>query len=361
MSRSSDDHRSTWSRVWRWARFPVLLLVGLLAARIIIGIVGAIDWGAVWSAVRLLTIVQGLILLLVLLVRQVWNAIPLSRFVAGLGLGHSMQNDLGAGLIGTVAPPPADVVLRVSMYRSWGIDPIEGMAGVTMNTLTFYSVRFLTPALGLILLAIYEGSSQHKLAAAASTLISVVILVAVVAISRGDRLAARLGRDAGRVAARFRDSVDAESWSATVVDFRARVGERARTGIAPSLAALVAMVLSDATIALLALRFVGVDASLLPLVVVYGAFLLVYPLTLFPLMGLGILDAALVALWTEVAGIDAESRIVAGLVVWRVMSLLMPLVIGVPSLLWWRRTADVRGGTGAPTTAVSDRPTEVSD
>ena len=351
MSRSLDEGSSRWARVWRWARFPVLLVVGLLAARIIIGLVGAIDWGAVWSAVRLLTILQGLILMLVLVVRQVWNAIPLSQFVAGLGLGRSMQNDLGAGLIGTVAPPPADVVLRVSMYRSWGIDPIEGMAGVTMNTLTFYSVRFLTPALGLILLAIYEGASQHKLAAAASTLVAVAILASLVAISRGDRLAARLGRYAGRVAAHFRDSVDAESWSATVVDFRARVGERARTGIGPSLAALVAMVLSDATISLLALRFVGVGASVLPSVVVYGAFLLVYPLTLFPLMGLGILDAALVALWTEVAGIDAESRIVAGLVVWRVISLLMPLVIGVPLLLWWRRSAGARGGTGAPLTA----------
>ena len=194
------------ARYWRIARPIVLLVVAFLVARIIIGLVGAIDWNSVWTAVRQLTLPGAILLLLVLLVRQSFNAVPLAKFVRGLSLPRSMQNDLGAILIGTVAPPPSDVVLRVSMFRSWGIDPLEGMAGVTLNTLTFYVIRFSAPVLGLVLFAFIEAETGHTWAAVGSGAIGLAILVALVSLSRGDRLARILGLTAGRVAARFRPS-----------------------------------------------------------------------------------------------------------------------------------------------------------
>jgi hypothetical protein len=333
----SEEAPSRASRYWRIARPIVLLAVGLLAARIIIGLVGAIDWTSVWSAVRQLTLPGAILLLLVLLGRQAFNAVPLARFVKGLSQPRSMQNDLGAILVGTVAPPPSDVVLRVSMFRSWGIDPLEGMAGVTLNTLTFYVVRFSAPALGLVLFAFIEAEAGHTWAAVGSATIAVVILVALVSLSRGDRLASIIGLTAGRVASRFRHEVEPEAWSSAVVEFRGRVGDRVRTGITPSLMALLCMVLAESLLLITALRLVGVDSAAVPTVLVLSTFLLAYPLTLFPLMGLGILDAVLVAAWTQVAGVDYEARIVAGLIVWRVFSLLVPILLGVIAVAWWRR------------------------
>jgi uncharacterized membrane protein YbhN (UPF0104 family) len=327
------------ARYWRIARPIVLLAAAFLAARIIIGLVGAIDWSAVWSAVRQLTLPGALLLLVVLLARQTFNGVPLSKFVAGLSLPRSMQNDLGAILLGTVAPPPSDVVLRVSMFRSWGIDPIEGMAGVTLNTLTFYVVRFAAPTLGLVLFAFVEAEAGYVWAALASALVAVVLLIALVSLSRGDRLARLAGITAGRVAARFRTSVDPESWAASVVEFRGRVGDRVRTGMIPSLLALTAMVICESVLVLVSIRLVGVPGDAVPTLLVISSFLMAYPLTLFPLMGLGILDALLVAAWTAVAGTDYEARIVAGLIVWRVFSLLVPMLLGVIALALWRRTS----------------------
>lgn len=326
------------SRLWSIARPFVLFAIALLAARIIIGLVGAIDWSAVWSAVRQLTVPGAALLLVILLIRQIVNAVPLSKFVKGLSLPRSMQNDLGAVLIGTIAPPPSDVAMRVAMFRSWRIDPLEGMAGVTLNTLAFYVVRFLAPVLGLAMFAVIEAEADHGWAAVGSGLISVAILVALIALSRGDRLAALIGLTAGRVAARFRSQVQPSEWSSAVVAFRARVGDRVRTGLVPSLLALTAMVIADGAMLLTSLRLVGVDSSAVPLLVVLSAFLMAYPLTLFPLMGLGILDAFLVAAYVQSAGIDYEAQIVAGLIVWRVFSLLLPMLLGVVALGWWRRT-----------------------
>jgi uncharacterized membrane protein YbhN (UPF0104 family) len=326
-------------RYWRIARPVVLLAVAFLAARIIISLIGSIDWAAVWSSVRQLTVPGAILLLVLLLIRQSFNAVPLAKFVKGLSLPRSMQNDLGAILIGTVAPPPSDVVLRVSMFRSWGIDPIEGMAGVTLNTLTFYVVRFAAPILGLVLFAFVEAESGHAWAAVASGAIAVVILVVLVSLSRGDRLARIVGLTAGRVASRFRAGIEPEAWSTSVVEFRGRVGDRVRTGIAPSLLALTLMVLAESSLVLASVRLVGVGSEAVPALLVASTVLMAYPLTLFPLMGLGILDAVLVSAWTQVAGVEYEAQIVAGLIVWRVFSLLVPMLLGAIAITWWRRSS----------------------
>ena len=336
-----DERRSRWARYWRLARPVVLLAVAFLVARIIIGLVGSIDWAAVWSSVRQLTVPGAFLLLVVLLLRQSFNAVPLAKFVKGLSLPRSMQTDLGAILIGTVAPPPSDVVLRVSMFRSWGLDPIEGMAGVTLNTLTFYVVRFAAPVLGLLLFAFIEAESGHVGAAVASGAIAVVILVVLVSLSRGDRLARIVGLTAGRVASRFRAGIDPQDWSTSVVEFRGRVGDRVRTGIAPSLLALTVMVLAESALVLASVRLVGVESEAVPTLLVVSTVLMAYPLTLFPLMGLGILDAVLVAAWTQVAGVEYEAQIVAGLIVWRVFSLLVPMLLGALAITWWRRSSHV--------------------
>jgi hypothetical protein len=316
----------------------VLLAAAFLVARIIIGLVGAIDWTAVWAAVGQLTLPGALVLLAVLLVRQFFNAVPLATFVDGLSIPRSMQNDLGAILTGTVAPPPSDVVLRVSMFRSWSIDPLEGMAGVTLNTLTFYVIRFSAPALGLVLFAFIEAEAGRFWAAVASGLVALAILVALVSLSRGERLARIIGLTAGRVASRLRHEVEPEAWSRAVVEFRGRVGERVRTGVTPSLLALAAMVLAESLLLITSLRLVGVPSDAVATVLVLSTFLVAYPLTLFPLMGLGVLDAVLVAAWTQVAGLEYESQIVAGLIVWRVYSLMVPILLGVIAVTWWRRT-----------------------
>ncbi len=65
--------------------------------------------------------------------------------------------------------------------------------------------------------------------------------------------------------------------------------------------------------------------------------MIAYPLTLMPLVGFGVLDAALLASLVTIAGIAYKPQIVAGLVVWRVVTILGTLVLGALVLLWWRR------------------------
>jgi putative heme transporter len=338
VTEESPPTPSRWTRSWPWVKRLLLVAASLIAARIIVNLVGAIDWAAVGESLGRLSVAQFAVLGLVLFVRQLLNAVPLARFVPGLSLGRSLQNDLSANLIGTIAPPPGDIVLRVSMFRSWGVDPIVGMAGVTLNTLAFYVIRFVAPAVGLVVLSVQGFDTGQVVAALGALAIAAAIVVALVLIARGDRFAHFVGQRAGRVVGRFRDSVDPEVWAQAVVDFRALMSRTIKTGLPPSLVALQAMVLTDAFLLFLALRFVGIGSGSLSAVDIFGAFLLAYPLTLLPLFGFGILDAALLATWVEIGGLSIEPEVVAALGVWRAYTLLGPLLFGGPVMLLWRRS-----------------------
>ena len=336
MSSVSTVQQFRESRWWRLVVRPLLfLVVSLLVARLLVSLVGAVDWRAVASALGQLTWAQVPILVVVLLVRQGFNSVPLSVFVPGLGLPHGFQNDLTANLVGTVAPPPGDVLIRISMFRSWGIAPLDGMPGVTLNSLVFYVIRFSVPILGVVLLLEHELSAGQTWSAVLSLFAAAAIVAAIVLVARGERFARLVGQMAARVVARFRDDVDADAWAESVAGFRETMSSRLFRGLAPSLAALTAMVVTDGVIVLISLRLMGVSASLLPLLVVLGSFFVAYPLTTLPLAGLGVLDAALVVAYTETAGVESEPAIVAALVVWRVVTLIGTLLLGTGVFGYW--------------------------
>lgn len=337
MSAVESFRRFRQSRWWVLLVRPLLfLVVSLVVARILINLVGSVDWRQVAAALGQLEWAQVPALVGLLIVRQAFNSVPLSVFVPGLGFRRGFQNDLTANLVGTVAPPPSDIVVRISMFRSWGISPVDGMPGVTLNSLAFYVIRFSIPILGVLLLIRSDLTTGQIWSAVLSLVIAVAIIVTLVLVARGEKFARIIGRRAALVAGRFRDDVDADVWSDKVAGFRATMSTRLNRGLPPSLLALAAMVITDGLIVLLCLRLVGVGPSLLPVALVLGSFFVAYPLTALPLAGLGVLDAALVVAYTETAGADAEPEIVAALVVWRVLTIIGTLVLGALSFAWWR-------------------------
>jgi hypothetical protein len=332
--------RSLRSRLLRWVIIAVIAVFAWFALE---GLVGRVDWRGVADAFSGLPLWVLAPLLLVLLVRQLLNAVPLVYYVPGLGVVRSALSDTTANLVATFTPPPGDIVLRVAMFRSWRLDPVAGMTGVTLNSAKFYAIRFVAPVLGLILLGGYGATRRQWLLALACALIAFVLLGGLVLMLRSDAMARWLGRTAGRVVRRFRKGTDPEAWAAALVTLRATAADAVRRGLLPSMVALVGMVLADATILAVAVRAVGVPAADLPLLEIYAALLLIYPLTLLPLFGLGVLDAVLVAALTTAAGVALEADLIAAAVIWRVVTIVGTLALGLLTLAIWRLTT--RGTT----------------
>ena len=314
----------------------VVLCLSLMCAWAIIELVGRVDWRAVADATGKLDWWNVPILLAVLVLRQVLNAAPLAIFIRGLFLFRAVVNDQAAILLSMIAPPPSDLVMRVAMFRSWGIEASRGLAGAVMNTVAFYVTRFAVPVLGLLVVLPDRFDLTYACVAMIGGLLALAILGALLAIMAREDLAARTGSLAGQLMRRIRGSIDPSAWEASTVRFRGHVVGKVRRSMPKALLVLVAMVLCDALLLTLALRFVGAAPSTLPAWEIFAIFLVAYPLTLLPVSGLGVLDAVIVAALVDVGGVAIEPVAVAGLIVWRVVTLLTPLSMGAASIVYWR-------------------------
>lgn len=309
-----------------------------------------VDWSTVGEAIALLSWWQVLTLLALVALRAALSSAPLSFFVEGLGLPRAIGNDLVGNLAATVTPAPADIVARAALFRSWGVDVGQGMAGLVLNSILYYVVRLAAPVAGAVLMLWTVGDEGAVgWAAVVSGLVSAAILAVLMVGSRSAASAATVGRTLGRCAVRVRRTLPGpERMEAIVVDFHARIAGRWLRYWPHALLSLTAMVAVESGILVLALRFVGVPPSEAPLLVVVAAFLSVYLLMATPFLGLGVLDAALVALIADRAGASA-SELVAGVIVWRVCVQLVPLLAGIAPLVTARssRVPDEVGAGGA--------------
>ena len=321
-----------------WITRALLLALAAVITVLVVRLVGQIDWGAVWDAMSQLTWWQPVVLLGMLVVRQVLNAMPLALYIPDVSAYRATLNDLAASLMGLVAPPPSDLALRMAMFSSWGVSAAKALAGLVLNMLTFYIVRFATPLAGFVLAAALGWSPGLRWLELLSLALAATMLVTLHLVVRSQGLALTVGTKAGRAVHRVRPSVDPDGWGQACQRFRVDVEDRYRSGFPRGLLSQVGMIAADFTMLLLCLRFVGVEATDVSAAEVAVAYLFAFPFTIFPFMGIGVVDALILAAVVEAGGLDVEAAAVAALIVWRVFTLAGPALLGVGALALWRRT-----------------------
>jgi putative heme transporter len=315
------------------------LLVVLVLIVLFFRLVQQVDWGQVVDALTRLTGPELIVVGGCVVARQCLDATPLALFVSGLGLRRAMANDLTGYVVGTLAPAPSDMVLRMAMFRGWGVDLAHGAAGLALNALVYYVGRFSAPVVGLVVFVSWYGwDATYAWAALGGAAVAGFLLGLLFAVSRGQRRAYGIGRRAGLVAARLtRRPIEADRWGTRLVEFQQVSSNRVAERFAMAALSVAALLAVDAAILVLSLRFAGLSASDLALPAIVAAFLCVYPLTALPLAGLGFLDASAIALF-ELDTNSADQKAVAAFVVWRVATLLTPLLLGTGTLLYWRHS-----------------------
>jgi hypothetical protein len=340
-----DRRRGALVSMLKWA-------VALAAAGYFLRLMRRVDWGEVGEALGRLDGWHIAVLLVVVLLRQVLAALPLALFVPGLSLRRAMANDHAGMLVAAVAPAPSDIVLRLAMFQSWRVDTVAGVTGLTLNSVLYYIARFSAPALGLVL--VLAGGLDYDPAfgwpALTSGLVAIGVVTGLVLALRARRSAAAIGRIVGRTLGRLRrDDSLVGTWEGRLVDFQRAASGLLRAKAVPAAAATIGLLLVEATLVLLSLRFVGVTADQAGSILIIAAFLCVYPLTALPLLGLGVLDASFVAILADRTVVEPED-LIAGLVIFRVGIQLVPMTVGAGVLLHWRRRRTASGITSANTT-----------
>lgn len=319
-----------------WATRLLMLAVGCLVVLALVRAYHRIDLEQVWEALGHLAWWHVPVLCAVLVLRQVLNAGPLAIYIPGAGFYRATVNDLAAATASTFAPPPSDMVLRVTMFRSWGFEVPQALAATTMNALTMFIMRFGAPVIGFLMVPFVGVPLGLRWLDLLSLLVAVVIVLGVVLVVRGEKQAARIGHRVGTTVRAVRKGTDPDAWSSTFVTFQQNIAEGFPRRFPRALLATLAMMSADLLLLTMALRFVGVSTADASLLVVAAAFFFAYPLTLFPMQGLGLIDAAIVAALIQSAGTGVTEPAIAGLLVWRVFTLAGPLALGAGAIVVWR-------------------------
>lgn len=332
----------------RQSQIPTRKIVqGLLSLVLVVAIFWfvfkGIDVAQVWDQIRAMTWLELTTLFLV----AIWNLMTyLLVWVAvtpGLTYPQAMiLTQSGTAVANTVPGGAAiGIGLTYAMLGSWGFSKSRATLAILVSGVWNSFVKLGLPVLALALVALQGNASPARVTAA---LIGIGALAAAVivftAMLRSEQGARRVGELACRAASRCLRLVGrpaVHGWELATIKFRVRTIGLLSARWAWITAVSLISHLSLYLVLLLTLRHVGVSNAAVSWAEVLAVFAFARLATAFPFTpgGLGVVEAVLIG-GLVAAGGD-KAKVVAAVLVYRALTWLLPVPVGVGTYLWWRK------------------------
>ena len=332
-------HGVTWKRV---ASAIVSLVVIVAIFYFVIPLIA--DYDEVFATIRAMTTSEITSLVLI----GLWNLVTywfvIVAALPGLRLREAAVVNQASTAVSNTLPAGGalGVGITLAMLTSWGftIAAITRSAVVTGIWNNF--VKLGMPVLALALLALEGGITPARLTAAA---IGIAVLIAAVVVLwmvlKSDRLARAIGRFVGKIVDWFRGRFRNEplgDWDGRAAKFRLdTVGLLEHRWLPLTLATLLSHI-SLYLVLLVALRHVGVSQEELSWIAVLAAFSFVRLISMVPITpgGVGVVELGYAAVLT--IGLDdmSKAQVVAAILVFRAITYLLPIPLGIASYVIWR-------------------------
>jgi putative heme transporter len=319
------------------------------------------SFSEVTDAISAMTVIEIVVLALVAIWSLTTYAPVLMASLPGLTFGQSMVVTQSSTAIANTVPAGGAVGVGVTfaMYTSWGFHRAASTLSVAVSGLwnIFGKLALPVAALGLVALL---GTAGGGLVAAA--VVGVGALAGGVALFaaglRSARLARGIGDGLGAAASRVRGWMGRSpvgDWGATGVRFRGEtIGLVRARWLRLSITTVVSQ-LSLYVVLLLSLRNLGVSDDQVGWAEVLAAFAFVRLLSALPITpgGLGVVELGLTAALVAAGG--PRPQVVAAVLVYRALTYLAPVPLGLATYVGWRvrRFRDVphapaSAGAGSP-------------
>lgn len=302
-----------------------------------------VDYDEVWAAITEMTWLEITTLALLALWNQATyvlveiSARPGLRFHQGLKITQTstaVSNTLPAGAA-------LGAGLQTAMYVSYGFAP--GDVAISMASTGFWNtfVKLGMPIVALAALAL-TGSSSDGLAfaavlgvlALAATSVGLIVILRSErgAVALGGRLSSLINRVSGLVGATPRDN-----WGLVFGDFRRRtVSLLSQRWVYLTVATLLSHV-TLYLVLLTTLRHVGTSNGEVGWEEVLAAFAFIRLLSALPITpgGLGVVELGLTAALVAAGG--DEAQVVAAVLLYRLLTFVLPIPTGAVFYILWRR------------------------
>ena len=306
------------------------------------------DLSEVWQNVRAMTWLEETSLGLLTLWNLATYCFLWMACLPGLSFLQAGVVSQSSTAVANTVPGGSYVALGLiySMLISWGHRRSVVTLALLITGIWDTAVKLVLPIVAVAVLAA-EGDAAVGLVT--TGMFGLGVLVAIVALAvlglRSDETAARIGVALSALASRVTRLVGrppAVGWDIALVRFRAKTMDLFRTRWHLMSAAAVASHLSLFLVLLVALRHVGVREDEVGWAEVLAAFSLVRLVTAVPLTpgGLGVFELVLTG--ALVAAGTGHAQAVAAVLVYRFLTFLVPIPLGVACYLVWRRNRSWR-------------------
>ncbi|MGH2702193.1 MAG: lysylphosphatidylglycerol synthase transmembrane domain-containing protein [Actinomycetota bacterium] len=331
----------------------VRIVQALLSVVVVVAIFGfalpkLADFSEVWLAIKAMSWVEVVTLLAI----SLWNIITywfvMVASLPGLNYWQAMKVNQTSTAIANTVPAGGALGIGVTygMLTSYGFSKQAISLSVIVTGVWNNFVKLGMPVVALALLVLM-GDAGGALTVAA--LIGLAMLAAAVGlfalILKSERLARVVGDGLGRLVSNVRRLVrrgPVTGWADAFARFRTQtITLLATRWLALTLATLMSH-FSLYTVLLVSLRHVGVSEDEVSWIQVLAAFAFIRLISALPITpgGLGVVELGLTAALIAAGG-DRE-EVVAGVLVYRALTYLLPIPFGVLTYFAWRRGAKRR-------------------
>jgi putative heme transporter len=341
----------------RTRRIIQVALSLLLVVAIFYYLLRGIDLATVWAEIQALTWLEMATLVAI----AGWNLCTYAwvwmSVTPGLGFWRAMIMTQATTAVANTIPAGVGAAVGIgmtyTMLGSWGYSRSRTTTAVLVSGVWNSFIKLGLPVLALALVVLQGDATGGRVVVALFGIAGLVAAVVVFALMlRSEEVARRFGLLAGRVASRLLGLVrrpPVAGWELATVKFRTRtVGLVQRRWIAITVTSLASH-LSLFLVLLVTLRHVGVSDAEVGWAQVLAVFAFARLATAIPLTpgGAGFVEAVLIGGLVAAGG--ARPQVVAAVLVYRALTWLLPIPVGVVTYLWWRRRSFVAPGKAAPT------------
>lgn len=337
--------RGRLARLVRNKRFvklvAVLITLALLYYAFFVVLPSEISWSEVESALAALTGAQIAALVLAGLVVMVTLGWAARASLIGLSLYQGFESSATSQMTAFVVPPPGDYVIRFAMYRTYGFTDEQSGISVLVAMVLRYVAIFFMPILGLLaVLVAGQGTSSELAWLVGLTAVFVLAVVLLARIVSSDAVAQRVGLWVSALVTRVMrlfHRTPATDIAGSVVEFGQRTRGTVRANRGSLIASNLAWGISNVLVVLLALRFSGLGPDAVSLAEVFLATGVLMVINLLPIPGKSALVAPTLFSLLGLTSQADQSALSAGILLYRVVTWIMPMLIGVVMFLLWRR------------------------
>jgi uncharacterized membrane protein YbhN (UPF0104 family) len=319
------------------------VLTAILVAAILWYTLKDTDFAAVWANIRAMTWLEMATLVLISLWNLVTYQLVWMACTPGLKFGQALTLSQSSTAVGNTLPAGAafGVAVTYEMLGSWGFSRSRTTLPILVSGVWNSFAKLGLPVLALALVALQGNASPSRITGALAGIGGLVAAVAVfAAMLRSERVAERLGVLAGRVTSRALRLIGrppVHGWEIATTRFRSKTIGLVSHRWLPITAATLVSHLSLYLVLLVALRHVGVSNDEVNWAEILAVFAFARLATAIPFTpgGVGVVEFVLIAGLVGAGG--AKPEVVAAVLVYRALTYLLPVPIGVALYLRWRR------------------------